>query len=183
MGGRYSVNDKHVWIADEIQFIQRAIEKDIPLMGVCFGAQLVSKALGAEVKMANNMEAGWHTIKADTSKLADNHDLKLDASFDVFEWHEDTFSIPDGAIPIFSGRNIENQGYIHGNILALQFHLEMTEHMVHEWLTRYCNCMPKASQHMQSPEQMTEHLDQRLDDLHAVADKIYGWWLGMVNQN
>ena len=67
MGGRYSVNDEHSWITDEIKFLQRAMEKDIPLMGVCFGAQLVSKALGAEVRSAKYMEAGWHTIKADKS--------------------------------------------------------------------------------------------------------------------
>ena len=182
MGGHYSVNDDHIWITDEIKFLQRAIKNNTPLMGVCFGAQLVSKALGAEISTAKNMEAGWHTIKADTSKLTDSHDLKLDECFDVFEWHEDTFSIPDGAIPIFSGRNIENQGYLYGKVLAMQFHLEMTERMVHEWLTLYCDCMPKASQHVQSPEQIIQHLDQRLDDLHAVADKIYGWWLGMVKQ-
>jgi GMP synthase (glutamine-hydrolysing) len=183
MGGHYSVNDDHIWIADEIKLIQRVIKKDIPLMGVCFGAQLISKALGAEVISAKHMEAGWHKIKADTSKLADSHVLNLDDSFEVFEWHEDTFSIPDGAIPIFSGRNIESQGYLYGKVLAMQFHLEMTEHMVHEWLRRYCDCMPKASQYVQSPEQITERLDERLDNLHAVADKIYGWWLSMVKLN
>ena len=64
----------------------------------------------------------------------------------------------------------------------MQFHLEMTEHMVHEWLRRYCDCMPKASQYAQSPEQITERLEERLDNLHAVADKIYRWWLGMADQ-
>ena len=182
MGGRYSVNDEHIWITDEIKFIQEAIEKEIPMMGVCFGAQMISKALGTEVCKAKNMEAGWHTINSNTSKLAESHALKLDNSFEIFEWHEDTFSIPDGATPLFSGRNIENQGYLYGNVLAMQFHLEMTENMVHEWLSRYCDCMPKASKYVQSPEQITERLDERLDNLHAVADKIYGWWLSMVNQ-
>lgn len=183
MGGHHSVNDGHIWIADEIKLIQGAVEKDIPLMGVCFGAQLISKALGAEVNKAKHMEAGWHQIKADTSKLADSHGLNLDECFEVFEWHEDTFSIPDGAIPIFSGRNIESQGYLFNRVLAMQFHLEMTEHMVHEWLRRYCDCMPVASQYVQSPEQITERLDERLDNLHAIADKIYDWWLCMVKPN
>jgi len=180
MGGRYSVNDAHIWIADEIIFLRSAMEKDIPLMGVCFGAQLISKALGSDVSAADYMEAGWHTIKADTSKLVDSHALNLDDSFEVFEWHEDTFSIPDGAIPLFTGRNIENQGYLFNKVLAMQFHLEMTEHMVHQWLRRYCDCMPKASRYVQSPEQIIERLDERLDNLHAVADTIYGWWLNMV---
>ena len=183
MGGRYSVNDELPWIADEIKLIQRAIQKDIPLMGVCFGAQLISKALGAEVSTAEHMETGWHKIEADTSKLADSHTLNLDDAFEVFEWHEDTFSIPDDATLIFSGRNFENQGYLYGKVLAMQFHLEMTEHMVHEWLGRYNSCIPEPSQYVQSPEQITERLNERLDNLHAVAVKIYDWWLGMVKLN
>ena len=100
IGGRYSVTEDHDWITNEIKFIQRAIRKDIPLMGVCFGAQLISKALGAEVTVAENMEAGWHTIESDTSKLVNGFNIELDDSFEVFEWHEDTFSIPEGATPI-----------------------------------------------------------------------------------
>lgn len=182
MGGRYSINDEHDWISDELKFLQEVIEKDIPLMGVCFGAQMISKVLGAEVSVAQHMEAGWHTIKADTSKLSACSSLDLDEYIDVFEWHEDTFELPDGAIPIFSGRNIKNQGYLLNKVLAMQFHLEMTEEMVHEWLRRYCDCMPRASRYVQSPQQITERLDERLINLHGVADKIYGWWLSMVKQ-
>ena len=159
------------------------MQKDIPLMGICFGAQLISKALGAEVSTAEHMETGWHKIEADTSKLADIHTLDLNDTFEVFEWHEDTFSIPDDAIPIFSGRNFENQGYLYGKVLSMQFHLEMTEHMVHEWLGRYNDCIPEPSQYVQSPEQITERLNERLDNLHAVAVKIYDWWLSMVKLN
>ena len=183
MGGHYSVNDKLPWITDEIKLIQSAIEKNIPLMGVCFGAQLITKALGTEVCKAEQMEAGWHDVMVDTSRLVDLPELKLDKTFEVFEWHEDTFSIPDGAIPIFSGHNFENQGYLYGNVLTMQFHLEMTEHMVHEWMERYCDCMPKASQSVQSPEQMTERLTERLDELHITANKIYNWWISMVKLN
>ena len=183
MGGPYSVNDHHPWLKVEMKFIQRAIEYDIPIMGVCFGAQLISQALGAEVKKASNMEAGWHRIVSDTSSLAVEHRLNLEDSFEVFEWHEDTFSIPAGAIPIFMGSGgIENQGYSYGNILTMQFHLEMTEHMVYDWLERYKDCMPNPSDTVQSAEQITERLDERLVNLHTVADKIYDWWLSMVNK-
>ena len=152
-------------------------------MGVCFGAQVISKALGSKISTSEYLETGWHQIKSDTSKLEDHNVIDLDESFEVFEWHEDTFSIPDGAIPIFSGRNIESQGYLFGKVLAMQFHLEMTEEMIHQWLERYCDCMPKASQYTQSPKQITERLDERLDNLHTVADKIYDWWLNMFKQN
>jgi len=177
MGGPYSVNDNLPWLDDEIKLIQTIIEKGLPLMGVCFGAQLISKILGAKINTASNMETGWHQITVDTSSLTTEAPLILDDSFEAFEWHEDTFTIPDGASPIFLGHNLQNQGYIFGKILIMQFHLEMTEHMVNEWLGRYNDCLPEPSKHVQHPEQITENLNERLENLHRVADKIYDWWL------
>jgi GMP synthase (glutamine-hydrolysing) len=177
MGGPHSVNGSQPWLDGEFRFIREAIDKDIPMMGVCFGAQLISKALGAKVSPAATMEAGWHRIVADTSKLAHDKTADLPDTFEAFEWHEETFAIPDGAIPIFKGRSIEHQGYLHGRVFAMQFHLEMTEHMVYEWLNRYKDCLPAPSDTVQSHAQITECLKERLDELHAVADKLYDWWL------
>ena len=180
MGGPHSVNDNHSWVFEEIELIKAAMENNIPLMGVCFGAQLVSKALGAEVMAASHMETGWHQIEVDTSELTGRHPLNLDKNFEVFEWHEDTFTVPQGAIPLFKGKGVESQGYLFGNVLTMQFHLEMTEHMVHEWLQRYNDCLPDPSHTVQGPQQITQNLSQRLDKLHKLADCIYDWWLEMV---
>lgn len=183
MGGPYSVNDHHDWIKHELNLIRHAIQKDIPMMGVCFGAQMISKALGAEVKPAAKMEAGWHRITADTSNLKTTHGLDLEESFEVFEWHEDTFSIPQGATPIFKGKSTKNQGYIYGKILAMQFHLEVTEQMVAEWLDRYKECLPKRLGSIQSYQEIKEHLDERMEHLHTLADQIYDWWLELFINN
>lgn len=180
MGGPYSVYDKHAWIEDEKKLIRKAIVKEIPLMGVCFGAQLISTVLGAEVKPAEKMEAGWHSIRVDTSLLKHTHSLNLQNSFEVFEWHEDTFTIPDGAIPVFKGSGIKNQGYILNNILAMQFHLEVTEHMVSEWIERYKECLPKRLGSIQGYKEITKQLVERINNLHAVADEIYDWWIELV---
>ena len=181
MGGPYSLMDNCEWMSKEISLIQGARKKNIPMMGVCLGAQLISKALGSEVSKAHFMETGWHQIRFDSSVLAGSASINLDKTFEVFEWHEDTFDIPDGATAIFKGENFENQGYILGNILAMQFHLEMTSDMVHEWLGRYKHCLPEPCRYVQSPLQITENLDQRLDQLHQVADQIYGWWFSMLD--
>lgn len=177
MGGPYSVYEDHPWLEDELQLIQKAIKNNILIMGVCFGAQLVSKVLGANICKLDHMELGWSMVDTDTSKLDHLHNLNLKKTFEVFEWHEDVFSIPEKAIPIFSGSNHEHQGYLLGNILVMQFHLEMTEHMVNEWLQRYQNCLPEPSTSVQTPQQVRENLDVRLENLHAHADIIYDWWL------
>ena len=180
MGGEHSVTEKTQWIEDEIKIIHQAIDRDLPLMGVCFGAQLISKALGAEVCAARHMETGWHRISVDTSRLPENNPLELGDSIEVFEWHEDTFSIPEGAIPIFRSHGIENQGYLLGKIFTMQFHLEMTEHMVHEWIGRYNDCLPRPTEFIQSPDQITDRLEERLENLHKLADRIYAWWINML---
>ena len=109
MGGPHSVNDDHSWLAEEIKFISRALEKNIPVMAVCFGAQLISKVLGASVYRAEQMETGWHQISVNQLESDVFSSLKLDTCFDVFEWHEDGFSIPTAATPLFSGSNYKNQ--------------------------------------------------------------------------
>jgi len=182
MGGPYSVNDNHLWLKDELLLIQEAIDRDILIMGVCFGAQLISKVLGAKVCKTDHMELGWHMVGTDVSNLGHLQPLDLEKNFEVFEWHEDVFSLPEGAIPIFSGSNHENQGYLLGKIFVMQFHLEMTEHMINDWLRQYQDCIPEASPSVQAPEQITERLNERLDDMHAHADKIYDWWLSLGSQ-
>lgn len=177
MGGPYSVNDRHPWLDGEFRIVRKAIENGLPMMGVCFGAQLISKTLGAQVGAAVTMEVGWQRIVADTSKLKGDQTSGLPEFFDAFEWHEDTFAIPDGAVPLFKGRNIEHQGYLYGKVLTMQFHLEMTKRMVHDWLKRYKDCLPAPRESVQSRAQVIESLDKRLENLHAAADKIYDWWL------
>ncbi|MDH5472261.1 MAG: type 1 glutamine amidotransferase [Gammaproteobacteria bacterium] len=183
MGGPHSVNDDLPWLSDEINLIQQAIDKNIPMMGVCLGAQLISKALGAEVITAENMETGWHQITVDISGLVGNHPFETNEYLEVFEWHEDTFALPEKAVPLFKGLNFDNQGYLYGNILTMQFHLEMNEDMIYEWLQRYHGCMPEPSDYVQSPEQITAQLTVRLENLHRVADRIYHWWINMVKQS
>lgn len=181
MGGPHSVNDANPWITEELKLIQLAVAKDMPLMGVCFGAQMISKALGGSVSEAPAMETGWHQILVDKSRLPEPLLQSLPDRFEVFQWHEDTFTNPEGAIPVFCGSNIENQGYLLGSVLTMQFHLEMTEHMIQEWLARYNDCLPMHLMSVQSWPEITERLHDRLDNLHLIADKVYGWWLAMVH--
>jgi GMP synthase-like glutamine amidotransferase len=179
MGGPYSVYDDHDWLDAEIALIQRAVQQDMLMMGVCFGAQLISKALGADVCQAENMETGWHTVEVDTSRITHLPELQLEREIEVFEWHEDMFTLPEGAIPVFTGKNHENQGYVIGRVFAMQFHMEITETMVHQWLERYEDCIPKPSLSVQNAEQITENFEQKLKSLHKNADIIYDWWLSL----
>ncbi|MEA1889461.1 MAG: type 1 glutamine amidotransferase [Pseudomonadota bacterium] len=180
LGSPASVNDPLPWIAEEVALIRFASQARVPILGICFGGQLISKALGGEVNSAPMMQIGWHrtTLSKYAKDLFTSSDL-LD-SFYAFEWHGDTFSLPEGALPLFNGGCIKNQGFLYKNCLALQFHPEITKSMVHEWLERYVDCLKKPNECIQGKEQILENADECLAHQRIVANAIFNWWLEQV---
>lgn len=134
MGGSMNVTDPLQWISEEKELIRNAIEKNIPVMGNCLGAQLMATALGGEITHDPNMEIGWHQVETDINNK-DNEWLKnIPDNFTPFHWHADTFSIPKNATVLFHSTCRKNQAFVIKNSIALQFHLEMTTEMVEEWV-------------------------------------------------
>ena len=180
LGSPVSVNDPLPWITEEVALIRFASQAGVPVLGICFGGQLISKALGGKVSTVPTMQIGWHRIALSayakdlftSSGLLDN--------FYAFEWHGDTFSLPDGAFPLFKGGCIKNQGFLHNNCLALQFHPEITKSMVYEWLEQYAHCLKKPSECIQDKEQILENIDECLAQQRIVANTIFSWWLEQV---
>jgi len=177
LGAAHSVNNPQSWINDEIKLIQRAASINLPVMGVCFGGQLLTRALGGEVQKDEQMQVGWHPVnltKEGKSLLAGT---SLPDSFHAFEWHAESFSLPPGATPLFCDGDNHNQGYLHGNFLAMQFHLEMTGELIETSLSHFADCLPPACGSVQSNEQILLDSPRYLADMHRAAESIYGWWL------
>ena len=135
MGGPMGVYDeeKYRWLKIEKIFIKAAIDAGKVVLGICLGSQLIAAALGAKVYPNKRKEIGWFDVKL-TKNSKDNF---LFASFPkkmkVFQWHGDTFEIPDGAIHLAESEAFTNQAFIYNNkIIALQFHFEVTESSLHE---------------------------------------------------
>ena len=124
MGGPMAVyeQDKHPWIACQKRRLAQRLELARPTLGVCFGAQLMAAALGAEVFRGPDKEVGFHPLTiADSSGP-----LRHLATVPVLHWHGDTFRLPEGAERLASSERYENQAFRVGpNALALQFHAEM----------------------------------------------------------
>jgi len=180
LGSPVSVNKPLPWIKKELRLIKSASRAGIPILGICFGGQLISKALGGEVHTAPMMQIGWHhtTVSEYAKVLFNNRDMS--DSFYAFEWHGDTFLLPQGATPLFNGDCIKNQGFVIKNSLALQFHPEITKTMVYEWLEQYAYCLNKTNQCIQSKTQILENIDKRLAQQRMVANQVFDWWLKQV---
>ncbi|MCC7575259.1 MAG: type 1 glutamine amidotransferase [Methanomethylovorans sp.] len=95
MGGTMSVyeKDEHQWLYKEKAFVKEILRLGKPILGICFGGQMLAQLLGADVRPNAHKEIGWHHVR----KIPVWHDLLkgLPDTFPVFQWHGDTFEIPE----------------------------------------------------------------------------------------
>jgi GMP synthase-like glutamine amidotransferase len=176
MGGPMSVNDPLPWIEQELTLIRMAQAEGMPVLGHCLGGQLISKALGGEISKNPVTEIGWHPVRRSDNPTARDWLNGLQETT-LFHWHGETFSIPDGAEVILENDHCSHQAFAIGNTLALQCHVEMTAPMVSEWSTLYKDELENPSPGVQTAQQMTEGLEQRITGAQQAADILYQRWL------
>jgi GMP synthase-like glutamine amidotransferase len=178
MGGPMSVNDPLPWIAQELALIRDAMERDIPVLGHCLGGQLISKALGAEVRANTYKEIGWGAVQ-----VLDHPDSRVWfgdlQQFDSFHWHGETFALPEGASHLLSSPHCHHQAYSLGKHLAFQCHIEMTAEMVQLWCQNGAHELQEAkhSPAVQPAAQIQDRLAQRIAQLNQVAQTVYLQWI------
>src|SRR5688500_6900153 len=177
MGGPMSANDELPWIAPVLEVLRSAVRRDVPVIGHCLGAQLMSRAFGGTVRANAYKEIGWGEVRVADNGVARAWLGELQA-FEAFQWHGETFSIPTGATRLLENAHCENQAFALGKHLALQCHVEMTAELVELRLRTGADEMRAAagSPAVQSAEDMTGDIDARLERLHRVADRLYDKW-------
>ena len=178
MGGTMSVNEPLPWIADEMALIRQAIALDIPLIGHCFGGQMISKALGGSVGANAVREIGWGEVRLNDTPLAKAW-FGDQPSFNSFHWHYQTFTVPDGATHLLSSQYCQNQAFAFGKHLAMQCHIEMTEQAVNTWCRNWVDEMLEyaASPSVQQANQIQDNLTHKIASLNAVATHVYSHWI------
>ncbi|WP_339488197.1 type 1 glutamine amidotransferase [Pseudomonas sp. EL_65y_Pfl2_R95] len=183
MGGPMSVNDPLPWLQTEIKALQHFIKRDIPLLGHCLGGQLLAKALGAPVSQMGYTESGWQGMNKVEGAEQSPWLAHLPESFEIFQWHGDTFAMPEGAQPLLSNQWCPNQAFAMGDkILALQGHPEMTAELVSQWLHDWSHLLDASQPSQQSVEFMLDKLDDRVSALNKVAEGFYRHWLSQATK-
>ncbi|MGF7158566.1 GMP synthase (glutamine-hydrolyzing) [Rhodoligotrophos appendicifer] len=133
-GGPMSANDCSEFIRQETEWIGQALKEEKPFLGICLGAQMLSRHLGGEVKPHPEglVEIGYYPIEATAEGRALMH-----WPSHVYHWHREGFSLPSGATLLAQGTDFENQAFRYGkNAYGIQFHPEITLQMLHRWTTR-----------------------------------------------
>ena len=134
MGGPMNVDEVevHPELASEREWLAEAVQRDLPVLGICLGAQLLARALGAEVRAGKGPELGYAPVE-----ILDPDDPILGAlapSTTVLHWHGDVFDLPDGAQRLASSELTENQAFRVGNAWGVLFHAEGDLALVEAWL-------------------------------------------------
>lgn len=129
IGGPMGVGDttRYPWLAAEKDYLGELVHKQLKILGICLGAQLLAEALGGSVTRNPQREIGWYPLTYPECESTAPVLSKLRGISDLFHWHGDTFTIPEGAERIAASERCHNQGFIYKDrILALQYHPEAT---------------------------------------------------------
>lgn len=138
LGGPMNVDEegRYPHLTREIRLIEDALKKNIPVLGICLGSQLIAKALGAAVKPNGEKEIGWYDVKFNDAAQSDPLFRSFNVSEKIFQWHGYTFDIPAGAEHLAHSLTCTNQAFRYGDkVYGLQFHLEVDERLIERWLT------------------------------------------------
>ena len=136
LGASESANDDLPYLKKEMVLIRQAVQKEIPVLGICLGSQLIAKTFGAKVYQGTKKEIGiYHDVEFDNlSKSSLFSGIESPAI--VFHWHGDTFDLPQDAIRLAHSRDYRNQAFQLGTAVGVQFHLEVDEKTIRLWLDK-----------------------------------------------
>ncbi|AIY89400.1 type 1 glutamine amidotransferase [Geoglobus acetivorans] len=157
LGGPMGVYEaeKYPFLKWEMDLIAKNYDKK-PILGVCLGSQLIAGSFGKRV-YPYKKEIGWFRVE----KI---HEDELFRGFpekpEVFQWHGDTFELPDNAAMLFSGKDVPNQGFRIGEAVGIQFHIEMTLELIEKWV--------KTTEGV--PESIIEESRERIEEHNRLCE-------------
>lgn len=174
MGGPMSVNDEsaHPWLIDEKEYIKNTIEAGKPVLGICLGAQLIADAMGGEVFQNTVKEIGWFPVEAVGSE--NTSVFQFPEATEVFHWHGETFSLPQGAVQMAESKGCKNQAFqIGNNVIGLQFHLETTPASA-QAIIENCRDELVKGEYIQSEVEIMSAPQERYSSINSLMGKILG---------
>jgi GMP synthase-like glutamine amidotransferase len=177
MGGPMSVNDPLPWVAPMISLLRDAVARGVPVIGHCLGGQLLAKALGAQVRVAEVAEIGWNDVESTDAAAADEW-FGGRSRFAMFQWHYERFDLPAGARRLLANAWTPNQAFVaDGRHIGMQGHVEITAAIARSWVAHSGDELPaRSTASMQCADDLLRDLDTRVAASSAVADDIYARW-------
>jgi GMP synthase-like glutamine amidotransferase len=128
---------EHPWLARERSVLANLLERDVPLLGVCLGAELLAAAAGAPARRADVPEVGWYEVTTTTAAADDPILSPLAPRFEALEWHSYQLALPPGATPLARSSTSLQAYRVRHSAWGIQFHAEVTLQDFESWLDGY----------------------------------------------
>jgi GMP synthase-like glutamine amidotransferase len=136
LGGAMGVHDdaRHPFLPPLKRFIRGCVDHEVPLLGICLGGQLLADVTAGTVTSNTCGEKGSLPVHLTEAGKTDPLFEGVDSSFVTFQWHNDSFAIPAGAVHLAASSACPGQAFRYGTrAWGLQFHPEVTEEIVRDW--------------------------------------------------
>ena len=169
LGAPESANDNLPYLQEEQKLIKNNVDKEIPILGICLGSQLIAKTFGANVYPGPKKEIGFYNdlVAEPNSSLFSG----FEKPFTVFHWHGDTFDLPDGSNRLAHSEIYPNQAFQYKSAVGLQFHMEVNEEMVNLWLDNTENKLREIP--YIDPEKIRSDIDENISIVKTNMRNFY----------
>lgn len=183
LGGPMSVNatKQYPHLITEMKLIERAINNDLPVLGICLGAQLIAKTLGACVYGNRVKEIGWYDVSPTKSAGSDPLLRQFGSMEKIFQWHGDTFEMPQSAVHLAASPLCANQAFRYeAKVYGFQFHLEVDAPMIERWLN-----VPENAKEISSlngdidPEAIRRQTPLHIQRLRHLSTETFGEFINL----
>ena len=169
LGSEFPAYDQSVrWISHEADLFREAIEADVPILGLCFGGQLLAQVLGGRVFRGEKEEIGWLPVES--------RDPALVPEGPWFQWHFDEFTPPPGS-RLIATSDAGAQAFVTGRSLGLQFHPEVTQEIMDDWVRVYRH---ELDEHGVDPDRLLEETRERSESARAMSLQLLDTFLERV---
>jgi GMP synthase-like glutamine amidotransferase len=168
LGAPWSVYGSPVqpWIEDELALLREAVDRAVPCLGICFGAQALAQALGGSVRPAPRPEVGWMAVESSDPELVPEGPW--------FQWHADSFTVPPGA-RLVARTEVAPQAFVLGPHLGVQFHPEITADLLGGWVAAGPHDLRSLGV---DPEALLRETARREGEARARARRLFDRFLG-----
>jgi GMP synthase (glutamine-hydrolysing) len=181
LGGSMNVDEEgaHPWLLAQKLLLGELLAAEVPLLGLCLGAQLVAEAAGAEPRRAARPEIGWHRVELTEAGAEDPLLAPLAPGFEAFQWHSYEFPLPPGATALARSEVCLQSCRIGERAWAVQFHPEVSRADALAWIGDY-RSDPDAVHIGIDPESLRTETEARISAFNTLGRDLCTRWLDLT---
>ena len=181
LGGAQNALDdeKYSYFPALLELVRDFIDADKSVLGICLGGQLVARAVGAENQIGGAEEFGWHSVSLTDAAAGDAVLGSLPTEFPIFQWHDDTFTLPPGAVRLASNAVAANQAFRIGRAgYDIQFHFEADTSLVRLWSAAFASTI--AASHPNWDSRLEREAERHGPGADAIGLEIARAWVRTI---